>query len=89
VETDTYVPEERADRSKGIRGVEDGQSGSRTSSPRDSGRRGGVRECGRKGKEHTQQEGRQEGAVVGDRVWRCREEKRQIYSALTERNLFK
>lgn len=44
-------PEERADRSKGIRGAEDGQSGSGASSPRDSERRGGIRERERKGKE--------------------------------------
>lgn len=30
---------------------------------------------------------KEEGAVVGDRLWRCREEKRQIYSALTEESL--
>lgn len=65
--TGTYVPEERADRSKGIRGAEDGQSGSRASSPRDSGRRGGIREYGRKEKEHTQQEGRRKGGRNGGR----------------------
>lgn len=82
--TGTYVPEERADRSKGIRGAEDGQSGSRASSPRDSGRRGGIREYGRKEKEHIQQEGRQKGGtVVGDKLWGRREEERQIYFALT------
>lgn len=54
-------PEERADRSKGIRGAEDGQSGSGASSPRDLERREGVRERGRKGKEQ------QEGGNTGGR----------------------
>ncbi|KAL6260593.1 hypothetical protein P5V15_008114 [Pogonomyrmex californicus] len=60
-------PEERADRSKGIRGAEDGQSGSGASSPRDSERRGGVRERGRKGKEWRQggDSGRKEGKTRG------------------------
>lgn len=66
----TYVPEERANRSKGIRGAEDGQSGSGASS-RDSGRRGGVR--ARKEREGSEgDDGRKEGnaaTVVGGR-WR-------------------
>jgi len=83
----THVPEERANRSKGIRGAEDGQSGSGTSSPRDSGR---EEECeseegkGRNSRRETA-EGRRETPQCGSRrqvagMWK--EEERRIYCIL-------